>query len=173
MAPPPMPPQMSVSTPPLASSPASAVTGATGAYDLLVEHLAILDVVDLELLAAAKVHKDVAVVVRRCHPHGADLLCWPCGRRRGDGGVCDIAAFDTQCAPVDQRVCHLAMCAAADGRHGGAGNAHVLGDGLLIEAFQVAQPQDFELVDRHVDGVSAGKAVGGKAAIFGDDPNAA
>ena len=63
-----------------------AVTGATGAYDLLVEHLAILDVVDLELLAAAKVHKDVAVVVRRCHPHGADLLCWPCGRRRGDGG---------------------------------------------------------------------------------------
>ena len=65
------------------------------------------------------------------------------------------------------------MCAAADGRHGGAGNAHVLGDGLLIEAFQVTQPQDFELVDRHVDGVSAGKAVGGKAAIFGDDPNAA
>lgn len=62
-----------------------AVAGATGAYDLLVEHLAILDVVDLELLAAAKVHKDVAVVVRCCHPHGADLLCWPCGRRRGDG----------------------------------------------------------------------------------------
>ena len=32
---------------------------------------------------------------------------------------------------------------------------------------------DLELVDRHVDGVSAGKAVGGKAAIFGDDPNTA
>ena len=31
-----------------------AVTGAAGAYDLLVEYLAILDVVDLELLAAAK-----------------------------------------------------------------------------------------------------------------------
>ena len=39
-----------------------AVTGAISAYDLLVEHLAILDVIDLELLAAAKVHKDVAVV---------------------------------------------------------------------------------------------------------------
>ena len=91
-----------------------AVAGATGAHDLLVEHLAILDVVDLELFAAAKVHKDVAVVVRRCHPHGADLLCWPCGRRRGDGGVCDIAALDTERPPVDQRVCHLAMRAAAD-----------------------------------------------------------
>lgn len=150
-----------------------AVSGAAGAYDLLVEHLAILDVVDLELLAAAKVHKDVAVVVRRCHPHGADLPCWPCGRRRGDGGVCDIATLDTERPPVDQRVCHLAMCAAADGRHGGTSDTHVLGDGLLIEAFQVAQPQDFELVDRHLDGVPAGKAVGGKAAIFGDDPNAA
>ena len=115
-----------------------AVTGAAGAYDLLVEHLAILDVVDLELFAAAKVHKDVAVVVRRCHPHGADLLCWPCGLCRGDGGVCDITALNTQRAPIDQRVCHLAMRAAADGRHRGAGDAHLLGDGLLIEAFQVA-----------------------------------
>ena len=149
------------------------MTGAAGAYDLLIEYLAILDVVDLELLAAAKVHKDVAVVVRRCHPHGVDLLCWPCGRCRGDGGVCDIAALDDERPTIYQRVCHLAMRSAADGRHGGAGNAHVLGDGLLIEAFQVAQPQDFELVDRHVDGVSAGKAVGGKAAIFGNDPNTA
>ena len=115
-----------------------AVAGAAGTHDLLVEHLAILDVVDLELFAAAKVHKDVAVVVRRCHPHGADLLCWPCGRRRGDGGVCDIAAFDDDRPSIDQRVCHLAMCAAADCRHRGAGNAHALGDFLLIEAFQVA-----------------------------------
>ena len=65
------------------------------------------------------------------------------------------------------------MCAAADGRHGGAGDAHLLGDSLLIEAFQVAQTQDFELIDRHVDRVSAGQAIGGKATIFGDDPNAA
>mgnify|MGYP000273103239 CR=1 FL=1 len=149
------------------------MTSAAGAYDLLVEYLAILNVVDLELLTAAKVHKDVAVVVRGCHPHGVDLLCWPCGRRCGDGGVRDIAALDTDRPPVDQCVCHLAMCATADGRHGGASDAHVLGDGLLIKAFQVAQPQDFELIDRHVDGVSAGKAIGGKAAIFGDDPNAA
>ena len=150
-----------------------AVTGAAGAYDLLVEHLAILDVVDLELLAAAKVHKDVAVVVRRCHPHGADLLCWPCGRRRGDGGVCDITALDDNRSSIDQRVCHLAMRAAADCRHRGAGDAHVQGDGLLIEALQIAQAQYFELIDRHIDSVSAGKAIGGKAAIFGDDPNAA
>ena len=33
-----------------------AVAGAAGAHDLLVEHFAVLDVVDLELLAAAKVH---------------------------------------------------------------------------------------------------------------------
>ena len=65
------------------------------------------------------------------------------------------------------------MRAAADCRHRGAGNAHALGDFLLIEAFQVAQTQDFELVDRHLDGVSAGKTVRGKAAIFGDDPDAA
>ena len=149
------------------------VAGATGAHDLFVEHLAVLNVVDLELLAAAKVHKDVAVVVRGCHPHGADLLCWPCGRCRGNGGVCDVTAFDDDRPSVDQRVCHLAMRAAADCRHRGAGNAHVLGDSLLIEAFQVAQAQRLELVDRHVDGVSAGKAVGGKAAIFRDDPNAA
>ena len=32
-----------------------AVTGAAGTHDLLVEHLVILDVVNLELLAAAKV----------------------------------------------------------------------------------------------------------------------
>ena len=115
-----------------------AVAGAAGAYDLLVEHLAVLNVVDFELLAAAKVHKDVAVVVRGCHPHGADLLCWPCGRRRGDGGVRDVAAFDDDRPSVDQRVCHLAMRTAADCRHRGAGNAHVLGDFLLIEAFQVA-----------------------------------
>lgn len=44
------------------------VAGAVGAHDLLVEYLAILNVVDLELLAAAKVHKDVAVVVRGCRP---------------------------------------------------------------------------------------------------------
>ena len=111
------------------------VAGAAGAHDLLVEYLAILNVVDLELLAAAKVHKDVAVVVRGCHPHGVDLLCWPCGRCCGDGGVRDIAALDTQRASIDQRVCHLAMCAAADCRHRGAGNAHVLGDILLIESF--------------------------------------
>ena len=150
-----------------------AVAGATGVYDLLVEHLAILDVVDLELFAAAKVHKDIAVVVRRCHPHGVDLLCWPCGRRRGDGGIRDVAAFDDNRPSIDQRVCHLAMCAAADGRHGGASDTHLLGDCLLIESFQVAQSQDLEFVDRHVDGISAGKAVGGKTAIFGDDPNAA
>ena len=132
------------------------VAGAAGAHDLLVEYLAVLNVVDLELLAAAKVHKDVAVVVRGCHPHGADLLCWPCGRRCGDGGVRDIAALDNKRSTVDQGVCHLAMCAAANCRHRGTGNAHVLGDGLLIEAFQVAQAQDFELVDCHVDGVSTG-----------------
>ena len=114
------------------------VAGAVGAHDLLVEYLAILNVVDLELLAAAKVHKDVAVVVRGCHPHGVDLLCWPCGRRCGDGGVRDIAALDDERPPVDQRVCHLAMCAAANSRHRGARDAHVLCDGLLIEAFQVA-----------------------------------
>ena len=114
------------------------VTSAAGAHDLLVEYLVVLDVVDLELLAAAKVHKDVAVVVRRCHPHGVDLLCWPCGRRRGDGGVCDIATFDDKCSPVDQRVCNLAMRTTADGRHRGSCDAHVQGDGLLIEAFQVA-----------------------------------
>ena len=113
------------------------VTSAAGAHDLLVEDLVVLDVVDLELFAAAKVHKDVAVVVRRCHPHGVDLLCWPCGRCRGDGGVCDIAALDTDRPSIDQRVCHLAMRAAADCRHRGAGNTHALGDFLLIESFQV------------------------------------
>ena len=150
-----------------------AVAGAAGAHDLLVEHLAVLNVVDLELLAAAKVHKDVAVVVRSCHPHGVNLLCWPCGRCRGNGGVRDVTAFDDDRPSIDKRVCHLSMRAAADCRHRGTGNAHVLGDCLLIEAFQVAQSQDFELVDRHNDGVSAGKAVGGKAAVFGDDPNTA
>ena len=150
-----------------------AVAGAAGAYDLLVEHLAVLNVVDFELLAAAKVHKDVAVVVRGCHPHGVDLLCWPCGRCRGDGGVCDIAALDDNRPSIDQRVCHLAMRATADCRHRGAGDAHVQGDGLLIEALQIAQAQYFELIDRHIDSVSAGKAIGGKAAIFGDDPDAA
>ena len=150
-----------------------AVAGATGAYDLLVEHLAILDVVDLELLAAAKVHKDVAVVVRRCHPHGADLLCWPCGRRRGDGGVRDIAALDDERSSVDQRIGHLAMRAAANGRHRCAGDAHLLGDRLLVETFQVAQAQHLKLVDGHVDGITAGQAIGGKAAVFGDDPDAA
>jgi hypothetical protein len=65
------------------------------------------------------------------------------------------------------------MCTAADSRHGGTSDAHVLCDGLLIKAFQVAQPQDFELVDCHVDDVSAGEAVRRKAAIFGNDPNAA
>ena len=149
------------------------MAGATGAYDLLVEHLAILDVVDLELLAAAKVHKDVAVVVRRCHPHGADLLCWPCGRRRGDGGVRDIAALDDERSSVDQRIGHLAMCAAANGRHRCAGDAHLLGDRLLVETFQVAQAQHLKLVDGHVDGITAGQAIGGKAAVFGDDPDAA
>ena len=116
-----------------------AVTGAAGAHDLLVEHLAVLNVVDLELLAAAKVHKDVAVVVRGCHPHGVDLLCWPYGRRCGDGGVRDIAAFNDDCPSIDQRVCHLAMCSTADCRHRGARDAHLLCDCLLIEAFQVAQ----------------------------------
>ena len=109
------------------------MTGAAGAYDLLVEHLAVLDVIDLELLAAAKVHKDIAVVVRRCHSHGVDLLCWPCG----------------------------------------TGDAHVLGDFLLTEASQVAEAQDLELVDRHVDGVAARQAIRGKTAIFGDDSDAA
>ena len=78
----------------------------------------------------------------------------------------DVAALDDERPTIDQRVCHLAMRAAADGRHRGPGNAHALGDGLLIEAFQVTQPQDLELVDRHVDGVAARRAVGGKAAIF-------
>ena len=41
------------------------------------------------------------------------------------------------------------------------------GHAQTILMYPVAQ------ADRHVDGVSAGKAVGGKAAIFGDDPNAA
>lgn len=149
------------------------MAGAAGAHDLLVEHLAMLNVVDLELLAAAKVHKDVAVVVRGCHPHGADLLCWPCGRCRGDGGVCDIAALDDERSSVDQRVCHLAMRATADCRHRGAGDAHVQGDGLLIEALQIAQAQHLKLVDGHVDGITAGQAIGGKAAVFGDDPDAA
>ena len=115
-----------------------AVTGAASAHDLFVEHLAILDVVDLELLAAAKVHKDAAVVVRRCHPHGVDLFCWPYGRCRGNGGVRDIAAFDDERPTIDQRICHLAMRSAANCRHRGARDAHVLCDGLLIEAFQVA-----------------------------------
>ena len=149
------------------------VAGAAGAHDLLVEYLAVLNVVDLELLAAAKVHKDVAVVVRGCHPHGVDLLCWPYGRCRGNGGVRDIAAFDDERPTIDQRVCHLAMRTAADGRHRGAGNAHVLCDFLLIEASQVAEAQDLELVDRHVDGIAARQAIGGKTAVFGDDPDAA
>ena len=150
-----------------------AVAGAAGAHDLLVEHLAVLNVVDLKLLAAAKVHKDVAVVVRGCHPHGVDLLCWPCGRRLRCGGVRDIAALDDKRPPVDQRVCHLAMRAAADGRHGSAGDPHLLGDRLLVEAFQIAQAQHLELVDGHVDSVAAGQAIGGKAAVFGNDPDAA
>ena len=114
------------------------VAGAAGAHDLLAEHLAVLNVVDLELLAAAKVHKDVAVVIRGCHSHGADLLCWPYGRRCGDGGVRDIAALDDERPTIDQRICHLAMRSAANCRHRGARDAHVLCDGLLIEAFQVA-----------------------------------
>ena len=65
------------------------------------------------------------------------------------------------------------MRTAADCRHRGAGNAHALGDFLLIESFQVAQAQHLKLVDGHVDGITAGQAIGGKAAVFGDDPDVA
>ena len=65
------------------------------------------------------------------------------------------------------------MRATANGRHRGSCDAHVQGDGLLIEALQVAQAQDLEFVDRHVDGIAARQAIGGKTAIFGDDPDAA
>ena len=65
------------------------------------------------------------------------------------------------------------MRSAADGRHGGASNTHVLGDCLLVKAFQVAQAQHLELVDCHIDGIAARQAIGGKTAIFGDDPDAA
>ena len=50
---------------------------------------------------------------------------------------------------------------------------HVLGDFLLTEASQVAEAQDLELIDRHVDGVAARQAIRGKTAIFGDDSDAA
>ena len=65
------------------------------------------------------------------------------------------------------------MRAAADCRHRGASNAHLLCDGLLVKAFQVAQAQRLEFVDRHVDGIAARQAIGGKTAIFGDDSDAA
>ena len=65
------------------------------------------------------------------------------------------------------------MRAAANCRNRGTGDAHLLGDRLLVETFQVAQAQYLEFVDGHVDGDSAGQAIGGKAAIFGDDPDAA
>ena len=64
------------------------------------------------------------------------------------------------------------MRAAANSRHRGARDTHLLCDCLLVKAFQVAQAQCLEFVDRHVDGLSAGKAIGGKTAIFGDDPDA-
>ncbi len=89
------------------------------------------------------------------------------------GGVCDIAALDNERPSVDQRIGHLAMRAAANGRHRCAGDAHLLGDRLLVETLQVAQAQHLKLVDGHVDGITAGQAIGGKAAVFGDDPDAA
>ena len=89
------------------------------------------------------------------------------------GGVRDIAALDDERSSVDQRIGHLAMRAAANGRHRCTGDAHLLGDRLLVETFQVAQAQHLKLVDGHVDGITAGQAIGGEAAVFGDDPDAA
>ena len=42
-----------------------------------------------------------------------------------------------------------------------------------ITPAQVAEAQDLELIDRHVDGVAARQAIRGKTAIFGDDSDAA
>ena len=126
-----------------------AMTRAIGAHDLGGNDLAVLDVVDLELLGATEVLEDVAVVVRDRDSHSALLLCRPrLGVGLRSGGIGDVAAGDDQAPAVDQRVGDLCTGAVADGRHRGAGDAHALGGLGLAQMLEVHEAQRLKLVDR-------------------------
>ena len=53
------------------------VPGTVGAHDLRGDDLALLHVIDIELLGLAKLLEDVAVIVRDRNPHDALSLCRP------------------------------------------------------------------------------------------------
>ena len=135
-----------------------AVTTAIGWYDLLGNDLAILHVVELELLGVAEMLEDLSVFVRHCDSHRVcsflrdvfrSLIVEP-----------DIPAADPEPFAVYQGLRRFAAGALVDGRDRGARNAHALGALLLRQSLVIEKPDRLELIQAHHDRFLVGHFLG-------------
>ena len=126
-----------------------AVTTAIGWYDLLGNDLAILHVVELELLGVAEMLEDLSVFVSYCDSHIScsflnDTLC---------SLIIEpiVSAPDQELFSIYQCVSDFPPCTLVDGSYGGAGNAHLLCALLLGQPLPVKQADCLKLVQSHHD----------------------
>ena len=63
-------------------------------------------------------------------------------------GHFDLATLDPQGLASDKGVCHLSACGLEYPAEGGARYVHALRGILLVETFEVCEPQGLDLVDR-------------------------
>lgn len=126
-----------------------AVTTAIGWYDLLGNDLAILHVVELELLGVAEMLEDLSVFVSYCDSHSScsflsDTLC---------SLIIEpiVSAPNQELFSIYQYVSDFSPCTLVDGSYGGAGNAHLLCALLLGQPLPVKQADCLKLVQSHHD----------------------
>ena len=132
-----------------------AVAAAQGIDHLAANHLAVLHLVELELLGVAEVLKDFSVVIGHCNAHVSVLLMFhgrfaeaagPAAARRRAVADAIVAALDHQRPAVDQAVRDLPARALTDLRHRGAGDLHLCGALLVGAALRVHQANHLEFV---------------------------
>ena len=149
------------------------------AFAVVLQHMrrfdgAICHLVDLELLAAAKVLEDLTVIIRDCQSHKnpsfrcAEIWrhihrCAPCGMglRQAAGlpaamallrAELEIPACDLQRASFDKSPCQAAPCPRVDALHRRAGHTHLHSTFFLRHAQVIHEADALIVFDLHPHG---------------------
>ena len=126
-----------------------AVTAAIGGDDLLRNYLAVLHIVELELLGVAKMLEDLSVFIGYRDSHISRSFLNDILRSLIVEPI--VSAPDQELFSVYQCICDFSPCTLVDGSYGGAGNAHLLCALLLSQPLPVKQADCLKLVQSHHD----------------------
>ncbi len=123
------------------------VSAAVGIHNLFPDNGSVLHIIELELLGASEVLKDVSVFIGCCNSHVVMSFLHHGFARVHRETV--TAPANLKGFPVDQRIGQFFSGRVIDGCDGGTGHTHPRGTRFLRQSQMIQQPNGFVFIQAH------------------------